>query len=94
MSFATNFHYHIFVKFSHIPNLNFLPDASFNGKNRVLLSFFNLESSGCKHWDLFKKALFLGNGGRKMLIRGVGAALRVVRNHSKFNFFCILFCIF
>ena len=69
--------------FAHIPNFGFPMGVIYNVENRLSILFFISEKLGSKHWGTFKKALILSSESVNMLIRGLVAAVCVVRNHSK-----------
>ena len=59
-------------------------DVVYNGENRSSISFFIFEKEASKHWGTLKKtALILSSESVNMLIRGVVAAVRVVKIHFK-----------
>ena len=69
--------------FAHIPNLSFM-DVVHNGENRFSISFFHLrEISKQTLGNIKKTGLILSSESENMLIRGVVAAVRVVKIHSK-----------
>ena len=77
--------FNIFISsdFAHIPNLSFLMDINFNGETFVNIFFHLREISKQTLGNIKKTALILSSESVNMLIRGVVAAVRVVRNHSK-----------
>ena len=58
-------------------------DVVYNGKSRLSISFYLREISKQTLGNIKKTALILSSESVNLLIRGVVAAMRVVRNHSK-----------
>ena len=74
--------------FAHIPNLGSPVDVVYNGENRLSISFFHLwEISKQTLGNLKKTGLILSSESVNMLIRGVVAAVRLVKIHSKSTLF-------
>ena len=62
--FATIFHC-LFHTFVHIPNWNFPINVVYSGENRLSISFFIVEESGCTLWVVLISDFFLGTRDRK-----------------------------
>ena len=70
--------------FAHLPNLSFPMDVVYNSENRLSISFLHLrEISKQTLGNIKKTGLILSSESVNMLIRGVVAAVRVVKIHSK-----------
>ena len=88
VQFSLTIHLHKldFVQFCSLFKSKFFLDIVYNGENSFPMSFAIFELFGFKHWGLTKKSfnsLTLGSDSVIMLIRGVVAAMQVVKNHSK-----------
>ena len=82
--FATNFHYLNFIWFRSYSKLRFSYGCSLQWWKPFVDIFFHLrEISKQTMGNIKKTALILSSESVNMLIRGVVAAVRVVRNHSK-----------
>ena len=79
--------------FAHIPNLCF-PLMKLTMDKVVCPYIFHLREIGMQTLGTFKKkALFLGSESVNMLIGGMVAAMRVVKNHSKMTPFVFFLCL-
>ena len=82
-SFATKFQYLNFVRFCSYSKLKFSHGCSLQWSRRFVDIFFLLREKRKQTLRNIKKtALFLSSESVNMLIRGVVAAVRVVRNRS------------
>ena len=85
-SFATIFQYLNFVRFRSYPKLKFSYGCNLQWWKPFVDIFFHLrEISKQTLGNIKKTGLILSSESVNMLVRGVVAAVRVVRNHSKSN---------
>ena len=83
-SFATIFQYLNFVRVCSYSKLTLFYECTLQWSKSFVDIFFHLREMGKQTLGNIKKtALILSSESVKMLIRGVVAAVRVVKNHSK-----------